>query len=113
MKDFEKLVRDAVEQGGGQWDSLAGWYDKHGLPAIAKNAYCMTYYEWILDEYCVTVTVAYTRQEIDACPKCDLSGLPVDWEHVIEYRVITRGEHKEVAHEFIEHPVECIEAARS
>lgn len=99
--DYMELVCKTVEQGGGHWDMLSGWYDKHGLKAISVNTYSFTDYDWILDDYILTVTFGYTPDEIAACPRYDLSRLPVDWEHVVEYRVETRGDHKEVAHEFV------------
>ena len=100
MKDFEKLVRDAVEQGGGLW--CGQWRDDRGGKAGVPSEYDLTDYDWILDdEHLVTVTVGYTPDEMAACPKNNYSGLPVDWMHVVEYRVLTRHGLKLVAHEIV------------
>lgn len=87
--DFKDLARRMVEQGGGTW--LFEWYDKHGLKALSASTYRATEYEWYVDDIRVVVTFGYTPDELAACTKYDLSGLPVDWEHAVEYRIESCG----------------------
>lgn len=99
---YDAFVRGLVEQGDGWW--TYEWADKHGLPAVAPNAYHTTWYEWTVNttdaQYRVVVTVAYSPDEVARCKKInliddvlgegyDLSSLPVDWEHVVEYTIKT------------------------
>lgn len=86
---YRDLARRMVEQGGGTW--LFEWYDKHGLKALSASTYRATEYEWYVDDVRVVVTFGYTPDEIAACPKYDLSGLPVDWAHAVEYRIESCG----------------------
>lgn len=92
---YDDLVRRAIESGDGlyEWIFGSGNIDKNGeivyLRGYPVSRYhdAVSTYNYRLEGFYITVIFRHSVEELQKCPKYDLSGLPIDWKHVYAYEI--------------------------